>query len=107
MKKLVILRLETLLLAENGIKHIPNNTFNGLYKLSALTLDNNELSYISDVSLQPLQTNLLSLNLRNNKLKTVPNIIKSFSKLVKLDLSFNQISIIDKEMLNYLKSRIV
>ena len=87
------MKYHTLELNNNMIPHILPNAFVGLntVNVSTILLDHNQISYINDSAFNGIQTNLLILNLANNKLKSLPEAIQILSSLRSLDVSSNPI----------------
>lgn len=73
------------------VEQIPETLFNGMDELKELSLNNLGLAYISTDAFVSLQDSLTLLELRSNKIRTIPNAVQMLSHLECLDLSTNDI----------------
>ncbi|MGI9214653.1 MAG: hypothetical protein ACR2HS_03075, partial [Gammaproteobacteria bacterium] len=112
-------RLETLILADNDFSLIKSSSFNSLIKyfatsntLKKLELDNTNLQFLIDEDLNNLfdaliaNSNLINLNLAENKLGLTQSIFKlgnllKQNKLSKINLSENLLGILTPENYEY------
>lgn len=87
--------LEQLSLDYDGLTTFPEG-IQDLRKLRTLSLDGNDLQFVSDEAIKLLKNaNVSSLSLRNCNLKRVPGAISDLTNLVELDLSENKIRSIE------------
>lgn len=73
------------------VEQIPETLFSGMDELKELSLNNLGLAYISTDAFVSLQDSLTLLELRSNKIRTIPNAVQMLSHLECLDLSTNDI----------------
>lgn len=88
----MLLKLKNLDLSSNQITHISAGSFSGLVQLERLYLHANQIESIQAGAFESLQ-NLLELKLHGNLLTSLPSL--SFSRLLLLDLSNNNIPILE------------
>lgn len=87
--------LEQLSLDYDGLTTFPEG-IQDLRKLRTLSLDGNDLQFVSDEAIKLLKNaNVSSLSLKNCNLKRVPGAISDLTNLVALDLSENKIRSIE------------
>lgn len=85
--------LETLILADNSITHIPPDTFTGLPALETLNLKGNNLRDIDPSIFREGMDRLAHIIFADNLLSSIPYLALSSLKMLKtLDLSYNRIS---------------
>nr|XP_023664467.1 extracellular matrix protein 2-like [Paramormyrops kingsleyae] len=91
--------LEELKINDNKISILTPYSFKGLSKLLTLDLEDNNLrdGNVSPLAFRPLQK-LIYLRLEENKLRTVPSGLPS--SLQELNLSENQVEVIDERVFN-------
>ncbi|XP_045199479.2 slit homolog 1 protein-like [Mercenaria mercenaria] len=96
--------LEQLSLDYDGLTTFPEG-IQDLGKLRSLSLDGNDLEFVSDEAIKLLKNaNVSSLSLKNCNLKRVPGAISDLTNLVELDLSENKIRSIESTDLQNLFS---
>lgn len=89
LKSLKILRI-----SNENYTEIPETLFNGMDELKELSLNNLGLAYVSVDAFVSLQDSLTLLELRSNRIRTIPNAVQMLSHLECLDLSSNNIKTI-------------
>lgn len=96
--------LEVLSLNYDGLTTFPEG-IKDLQKLRKISLDGNDLQFVSDEAIQLLNNaNVSSMSLKNCNLKRVPGAISDLTNLVELDLSENKIRSIESTDLQNLYS---
>ncbi|EEB11283.1 leucine-rich transmembrane protein, putative [Pediculus humanus corporis] len=94
--------VKILILSNNSLEHIPENTFDQFQHLEILNLSNNLIKIIDNDTFNPLN-NLLELDVHSNKLASLNEIIfKNLTKLIYLDVSENFISNVAPSTFQYL-----
>ncbi|UXI17786.1 cytochrome P450 monooxygenase [Sarcoptes scabiei] len=83
--------LRILRIINENFTEIPETLFNGMEELKQLSLNNLGMAYINVDAFVSLQDSLISLELRSNRIRTIPTAVQSLSHLECLDLSDNQI----------------
>ncbi|XP_046920710.2 uncharacterized protein LOC124500658 isoform X1 [Dermatophagoides farinae] len=83
--------LRVLRISNENFTEIQRNLFNGMEELKELSLNKLGMAYINIEAFVSLQDSLTLLELRSNKIRTVPTAVQSLSHLECLDLSGNDI----------------
>ncbi|XP_071751505.2 uncharacterized protein LOC139908662 [Centroberyx gerrardi] len=83
--------LSTLQLQQNPLKVVTSSLLQLCVNVTDVDLAHNHIQNLSDNSFRSLQQ-LRTLNLKGNRLSSVPGATRNLPTLVELDLSFNQIS---------------
>ncbi|CAL8312903.1 unnamed protein product [Merluccius merluccius] len=85
--------LTSLTVQNNGIKVISSDMLHLCTNVKELDFGGNKITDISENAFQSLRQ-LNNLTIKHNYLSSVPHAIRNVSKLLKLDLSFNDISVL-------------
>uniref|UniRef100_A0A2S2R5K6 Chaoptin n=1 Tax=Sipha flava TaxID=143950 RepID=A0A2S2R5K6_9HEMI len=100
-----LLQLQLLNLTENGLTEIPNGAFKGLVSLTTLDVSYNQLSSLDNKTNSLLDDclSLKHLNLSHNQFsfftkKSFPNHMYTPSYLESIDISYNEIPIVTKDI---------
>ena len=83
--------LRVLRISNENYTEIQRNLFNGMEELKELSFNQLGMAYINVEAFVSLQDSLTLLELRSNKIRTVPTAVQSLSHLECLDLSDNDI----------------
>lgn len=83
--------LKILRISNENYTEIPETLFNGMDELKELSLNNLGLAYVSTDAFVSLQDSLTLLELRSNKIRSIPGAVHMLSHLECLDLSTNDI----------------
>ncbi|KAF2365715.1 Toll/interleukin-1 receptor (TIR) domain [Trinorchestia longiramus] len=95
--------LHTLDLSDNKLSMLESGTLKGLSVLTHFFVDNNSLEMVSEASFKN-STSLQKLSMTGNHITEIPKAITSLSLLQVLDLSHNQIAMLERSKLKGLNN---
>ena len=94
-----LINIKRIYLNDNHLSYIEEGFFNKLDKLMVLQLDSNKIKTIGGNPFSP-SSSLRELHLQNNDLTSLPSWIFYLKKIKKLELSNNQITLLDLTWVN-------
>ncbi|XP_052826356.1 insulin-like growth factor-binding protein complex acid labile subunit [Octopus bimaculoides] len=97
--------LETLILSDNRISYLANDSFNGTFRLKSLDISGNRIEIEEDM-FTGLEDSLVTLYMKNTRLDHMPvKALKHLHKLTFIDVSYNNFQDIDGNFFRGLKAR--